>query len=111
MTDYDLGGTNLLYSSAEIFTWKKFDNNTVVVVYGGLGEQHELAIVSGSPAVTVEGSGITTKSINGTAILNWQTSSTRRVAQVGHLLVYILDRNSAYNYWVPDFVRSDEWGA
>lgn len=111
MTDYDLGGTNLLYSSAEIFTWKKFDDKTVLVVYGGPGEQHELAIVSTSSATTVEGSGITTQSTNGTTILNWQTSSTRRVVQVGSLLVYILDRNSAYNYWVPDFVRSDEWGA
>jgi beta-galactosidase GanA len=111
VTDYDLGGTTLLYSSAEIFTWKKFEDDTVLVVYGGPGEQHELAVVSTSSATTVEGSGITTKSTNGTTILNWQTSSTRRVVQVGSLLVYILDRNSAYNYWVPDFVRSDEWGA
>ena len=111
VTDYDLGGSTLLYSTAEIFTWKKFEQNTVVVVYGGPGELHELAVVSSSPATTVEGTGVTTKSTNGTTILNWQTSSTRRVVQVGNVLVYILDRNSAYNYWVPDFVRSDEWGA
>lgn len=111
VTDYDLGGTTLLYSSAEIFTWKKFEDKTVVVVYGGPGEQHELAVVSSSAAKTVEGDGITTKSTNGSTILNWQSSSTRRVVQVGSLYIYILDRNSAYNYWVPDFVRSDAWGA
>lgn len=111
VTDYDLAGTNLLYSSAEIFTWKKLADKTVVVVYGGPGEQHELAVKSTSAATTVEGSGVTTKSANGVTILNWQTSSTRRVVQIGSLLVYILDRNTAYNYWAPDFVRTDAWGA
>ena len=111
VTDYDLGGTNLLYSTAEIFTWKNFGKKTALVVYGGPGELHELAVVTTSSASVVEGSGVTTKSTNSTTILNWQTSSTRRVVQIGSLFVYILDRNSAYNYWVPDFVRNDKWGA
>lgn len=111
VTDYDLGGTALLYSSAEIFTWKDFGQKTVLVVYGGPGELHELAIITESPAKVVEGSGVTTETTNGTTILNWQTSSTRQVVQVGSLFVYILDRNSAYNYWVPDFVRTDKLGA
>lgn len=111
MTDYDLGGTTLLYSTAEIFTWKKFDKQTVVVVYGGPGEQHELAVLSSKAAKQVEGTPVISKSTKGTVILNWSTSSARRVVQVGDLLVYILDRNSAYNYWVPDFVRNDKWGA
>lgn len=111
VTDYHLGGTTLLYSSAEIFTWKKFDTKTVLVVYGGPGEQHELAVVTDSAAKTIEGADVTTKSDNGVTILNWQFSTTRRVVQVGSLFVYILDRNSAYNYWVPDFVRTDEWEA
>ena len=111
VTDYDLGGTTLLYSTAEIFTWKDFGQKTALIVYGGPGELHELAVVTKSSAKVVEGTGVTTKSTNGTTILNWQTSSTRRVVQVGSLFVYILDRNSAYNYWVPDFVRTDKWGA
>jgi len=111
VTDYDLGGTNLLYSTAEIFTWKKFDNKTVLVVYGGPGEVHELAATSTSPPIVVEGFNVTTQNTNGTSMLNWQTSSTRRVVQIGNLFIYILDRNSAYNYWVPDFVRDDKWGA
>lgn len=111
VTDYDLGGTTLLYSSAEIFTWKKFDKKTVLVVYGGPGEQHELALVSESAAKIVEGAEVTSKNVNGSTVLNWETSSTRRVVQVGNTFVYILDRNSAYNYWVPDFVRDDKWGA
>lgn len=111
VTDYDLGGTDLLYSTAEIFTWKKFGDKTVLIVYGGPGEQHELAVVTSSSAKTIEGDGVTTSNKNGAAVLNWQTSSTRRVVQVGDLFVYILDRNSAYNYWVPDFARTDEWAS
>ena len=101
----------MLYSTAEIFTWKKFEKNTVLVVYGGPGEQHELSVVGSTPARVVEGTGITTKSTGKATTINWQTSSTRRVVQIGHLLVYVLDRNTAYNYWVPDFVRTDKWGA
>ena len=111
VTDYDVGGITLLYSTAEIFTWKKFEKKTVLVVYGGPGELHELSVITSSSANVVEGSAVTTKQTNGTTTLSWQTSSTRRVVQVGSLFVYILDRNTAYNYWVPDFVRTDEWGA
>ena len=111
VTDYDIGGTTLLYSTAEIFTWKNFGKKTALVVYGGPGEEHELAIISKSRATIVEGTGVTTKSTNTTTILNWHTSSTRRVVQVGSVYVYILDRNSAYNYWVPDLVRTDKWAA
>jgi hypothetical protein len=111
VTDYDVGGTTLLYSTAEIFTWKKFSKKTVLVVYGGPGEQHELAVISTSSAKVVEGKDVKSKTTGGTTILNWKTSSTRRVVQVGGLFVYILDRNTAYNYWVPDLVRDDKWGA
>jgi hypothetical protein len=111
VTDYDIGGTTVLYSTAEIFTWKKFDSKTVLVVYGGPGEQHELAIKTTSSAKQVEGSAVTTKSTNGTTILNWKVSSTRQVVQVGNVFVYALDRNTAYNFWTPDFVRTDQWAA
>jgi hypothetical protein len=111
VTDYNLGDTTLLYSTAEIFTWKNFGKKTALVVYGGPGELHELAVITNSWATIIEGSGVSTKTTNGTTILNWQTSSTRRVIQIGSLFVYILDRNAAYNYWVPDFVRIDKWGA
>jgi hypothetical protein len=111
VTDYDLGGATLLYSTAEILTWKKYSTKTVLVVYGGPGELHELAVLSNDSTKTIEGTGVTTKSASGTTIINWQTSTTRRVVQIGSLFVYILDRNSAYNYWVPDFARTDKWGA
>ncbi|KAH7399870.1 glycoside hydrolase superfamily [Cadophora sp. MPI-SDFR-AT-0126] len=111
VTDYSIGNATLLYSSAEIFTWKQVGSKTFLVVYGGAGEQHELALVSTSSAETIEGSGVTAKTNNSTTILGWKTSSTRRVVQVGDVIIYVLDRNTAYNFWVPDFKRSDSWGA
>lgn len=57
VTDYDVGGFNLLYSTAEIFTWAKYGQRTVLVVYGGPDEQHELAVSRTSGATSVEGSG------------------------------------------------------
>lgn len=111
VTDYSIGDTTLLYSTAEIFTWKQVGTKIFLVVYGGAGEQHELAILSKSAAKTIEGSGITVKADNSTTILGWKTSSTRRVVQVGSLYIYILDRNTAYSYWVPDFKRTDSWGS
>ncbi|KAK5021119.1 hypothetical protein LTR60_000118, partial [Cryomyces antarcticus] len=91
VTDYDLGGINLLYSSAEIFTWKRYASKTVLVVYGGPNERHELAVSDAGRADTVEGSGVTTSTKNGATILNWQTSPKRRVVQLhNNLYIYIL---------------------
>ncbi|KAI9713478.1 MAG: hypothetical protein M1820_000860 [Bogoriella megaspora] len=106
VTDYDLGGTNLLYSSAEIFTWKNYSNKTVLVVYGGPDEQHELAIQNGGEATIVEGTGVTTAELNNSTVLNWHVSSQRSVVQLGNLYVYIVDRYSAYDYWVLDLPSS-----
>ncbi|KAF2094930.1 beta-galactosidase [Rhizodiscina lignyota] len=99
VVDYDVGGTKLLYSSAEIFTWKKYSSSTVLVVYGGPGELHEMAFKTNKKPSVLEGSGITFGSKKGAYILNFETSTSRRIVQVGSLFVYVLDRNSAYNYW------------
>ncbi|KFZ01799.1 hypothetical protein V500_00608 [Pseudogymnoascus sp. VKM F-4518 (FW-2643)] len=102
VTDYDVGGTNLLYSTAEVFTWKNFTSGTVLILYGGPGELHEAAITTTATSSIVEGTNVQTKYVNGALVMQWHTTSSRRIVQVGNLLVYILDRNSAYNYWVPD---------
>lgn len=91
VTDYDLGGINLLYSTAEIFTWKKYGDKTVLVVYGGPNEEHELAISKGGKAETVEGSDVTTASKSGATVLHYTTGSERRVVKLENgLYVYLL---------------------
>ncbi|PTB61654.1 glycoside hydrolase family 35 protein [Trichoderma citrinoviride] len=108
VTDYPVGNFTLLYSSAEIFTWKKFADKTVLILYGGAQELHEVAVKNpfGSSKTTkakkIEGSNVaihTTKDL--TLVLQWTVGSTRQVIQLGNLVIYMVDRNSAYNYWVP----------
>ncbi|QMW42944.1 hypothetical protein AFCA_007162 [Aspergillus flavus] len=104
VVDYNVSGTNIIYSTAEVFTWKKFDGNKVLVLYGGPKEHHELAIASKSNVTIIEGSdsGIVSTRKGSSVIIGWDVSSTRRIVQVGDLRVFLLDRNSAYNYWVPE---------
>jgi hypothetical protein len=94
VTDYDLDGIKLLYSTAEIFTWQRYGDKRVLVVYSGPGENNELAIAdaSYSKATIVEGDNveINIKKLNDRTIINFSTSSTRRVVKSGNLLVYIL---------------------
>lgn len=103
VTDYDISGVNLLYSSAEIFTWKKYDNKRVLVVYGGPGETHELAVSHGGHAWTTEGSGVKTSQKGGVTVVQYTASSERRIVRLAcGLTIYLLDRYSAYDYWVID---------
>jgi hypothetical protein len=93
VTDYDLGGVNLLYSSAEIFTWKKYGDKTVLVVYGGPNEEHELAVSDAGKAETIEGSDVTISTKNGATVLHYTTSSERRIVKLENgLYVYLLGR-------------------
>ncbi|PWY65732.1 beta-galactosidase extracellular [Aspergillus heteromorphus CBS 117.55] len=103
VADYNVSGTKIIYSTAEVFTWKKFTDSKVLVLYGGSGEHHELSIASRSNVTVVEGSesGITSKQTGSSVVVGWDVSATRRIIQVGDLKVLLLDRESAYNYWVP----------
>ncbi|KAK2028439.1 family 35 glycosyl hydrolase [Colletotrichum zoysiae] len=116
VSDYPVGDKNLVYCTAEIFTWKKYVNKTVLVVYGGAGEHHELAVEGEEVDVTdenvIEGSDVTVEQKDGYTVLGWAVSDKRKVIRVhGSLYVYLLTRNEAYNFWVPpavgDFATSD----
>ncbi|KAH9880193.1 hypothetical protein J1614_002219 [Plenodomus biglobosus] len=110
VADYEVGDFNVLYSSAEVFTWKKYGNRTVLVVYGGPNETHELAVSKTSGATAVEGSGVKFANRNGNTILHWTSTSDRRVVRIGSdLYIVILDRNSAYNYWTVNTLGDEAY--
>lgn len=90
VTDYPVGDSKLLYSTAEIFTWQVFDNKTVLIVYGGPNELHELAVAGATGGTVVEGDGVTIQQTNTSVVAQWQTSADRRILQVGDLFIYIL---------------------
>ncbi|KUL82910.1 hypothetical protein ZTR_10382 [Talaromyces verruculosus] len=104
VTDYDLGGMNLIYSSAEIFTWARgVGQKRTAVLYGGEGELHEIALLAnlGRPSI-IEGSGVTTRKQGSTWVLQWKVTPERQIVQIGSLELYLVWRNEAYNYWVME---------
>jgi len=92
VSNYDLGGQGLTYSTAEIFTWHKYADKTVLVVYGGPGETHELAFsVTGLQVLEGE---VKSLGSRGYSVLNFKADGTRKVARIGvsapFIYVYML---------------------
>ncbi|KAI0602624.1 beta-galactosidase precursor [Biscogniauxia sp. FL1348] len=106
-TDYGVRGHKLLYSTAEIFTHQKYKDKTVLVVYTGSNEMNELAVeVEGLPHIIADETILVNKT-SGLVTLAWETSTTRRIVRINdELHIYILDRNSAYRYWVSEVANS-----
>ncbi|AEO65317.1 glycoside hydrolase family 35 protein [Thermothielavioides terrestris NRRL 8126] len=107
VTDYPVGAMTLVYCTAEIFTWQKFDNGqTVAVLYGGVvGETHELLLQRGGADLqaTVTRSPEVRTSLEGQFVYaQWTTTGDRQFVRVGNTYIYLVDRNAAYNYWVAD---------
>ncbi|KAK6081556.1 glycosyl hydrolase family 35 [Seiridium cupressi] len=106
VTDYDVHGFQLIYSTAEIFTHQKYDSKTVLVVYTGPGETNELAIKTSSVPKIIAGDSVAVHHDTDIAILTWATSGERKVIKVDDLYICAIDRNSAYNYWAPPISNS-----
>lgn len=103
VTDYDVGGYNLVYSSADVYTHGATSEKRVLLLYGLAGETHELAFPSKLGKPTVEGDESTVKieSVGSTVVVQWDVTETRKVLHYGsNLDVYLLWRNDAFNYWV-----------
>ncbi|KAJ7688379.1 glycoside hydrolase superfamily [Mycena rosella] len=104
VVDYVAGSTNMLYSSGEILTWASMDSRDVIFVYGSNGELHETAFKfpSSVPTATVvSGTGtIKTRSLAGNSLVLQYTTSGQTVVQIGNILLYILDRENAYQFWI-----------
>ncbi|KAG6919301.1 hypothetical protein DXG01_007434 [Tephrocybe rancida] len=104
VVDYTAGSSHILYSSAEIFTWATIDGKDVIVVYGNAGELHETAFTFSSTAPVAKvlsGPGsIQQKSLEGNSLALQFTTTGQTVVQVGSILLYVLDRANAYEFWV-----------
>lgn len=104
VTDYDVGGYNLVYSSADVYTHGASGERRVLLLYGLAGETHELAFPADLGEPTVEGDdGGTVKieTVGSTVVVQWDVTEERKVLHYGsNLDVYLLWRNDAFNYWV-----------
>ncbi|KAK8034885.1 hypothetical protein PG993_009880 [Apiospora rasikravindrae] len=109
VTDYDVQGIELLYSTADIFTHQTLLNGSkVLIIYAGQNEFNEFVVNEPGPFNVVEGGQNLSRlgSASKSPILGWFTSTERTIVQVGDLTVYLLDRRSAYQYWVTAVVGS-----
>lgn len=93
VTDFSVADVNILYSTAEIFTWKSFEDHKILVVYGGDDEIHELA-VKGQKARTrtLAGSDITVEQKDEYVVIQYKPSSKRGVVRVGALTILLLGK-------------------
>lgn len=90
----------------EPFSRKKFGSKHVLVLFGAPGETHETAFTySGkAPTVNVADKKTVTKTQakDGVLIINYVTTG-QTVVEIGDdLLLFLVDRNTAYRFWVPD---------
>ncbi|KAL4888053.1 putative beta-galactosidase E [Aspergillus ambiguus] len=109
VTDYDIGGINLIYSTAEIFTWVRGSNDKrVLFLYGGEDELHEFALEEGlQKPIVAEGKGVKIRKRKGSGwIIQWNVLSSRRVIRSGPLEVHLLWRNDAYQHWALEIPSS-----
>ncbi|EJD54069.1 putative beta-galactosidase A, partial [Auricularia subglabra TFB-10046 SS5] len=106
VVDYAAGSTHILYSSAEIMTWATIDGRDVIVLYGDPGELHETAIASSGPAPAMKvlsrtaSSEIKQDTISAGVTAIQFTTDGQSVVQLGSALLYIVDRENAYQFWV-----------
>lgn len=103
VTDYDVGGHDLVYSSADIYTQGASGHKRVLLLYGVAGETHELAFASelGTPIVEGDNSTVKIETVGSVTAVQWEVTEDRKVLHYGDDLdVYLLWRNDAFNYWV-----------
>ncbi|KIX93286.1 uncharacterized protein Z520_10929 [Fonsecaea multimorphosa CBS 102226] len=109
LTDYDVGGINMIYSSAEVFTWNTDSSGkTVLILYGGANELHEMAFPPSLPAPSVaKGSSTSLHSTPSGWIIQWTVVPDRQILTFGSSLeIHLLWRNDAYTLWTLELEAS-----
>lgn len=113
VTDYDVGGLNLIYSSADVYTHGASGEKRVLILYGAAGETHELAFPSdmGKPTVEGDSSTVTVKTVGSAVVVQWNVTKDRKVLHYGNKLdVYLLWRNDAFDYWALELEAASPIG-
>lgn len=81
----------MLYSSAEVFAWKRYEDRIVLLLYGDVDENHEVAFVGQKKYELLEGSGVKVTLQENVIYLNWAVTSDRKILRLaGSFYVYLL---------------------
>ncbi|KAE8152120.1 putative beta-galactosidase [Aspergillus avenaceus] len=110
VTDYRVGDLTLLYSSAEVLTYATLDVN-VLVLYLNAGQTGSFALKD-EPALTFKTYGSTNltsaETSHGTRYSYVQGEGVTALQFSNKLLVYLLDKQSAWNFFAPPTVSTPE---
>ncbi|KAI1390475.1 glycoside hydrolase family 35 protein [Hypoxylon trugodes] len=112
VSDYPVGEVNLVYSSAEILSWKKYQTRTILILYGGAEENHEFAVPAtlGCPTSS-EGVSFRCELIQELVVVQWDVEDSSQILYFsGGFEIHLLWRNEAYNYWILDLPAPDPIG-
>lgn len=92
VTDYPVGDTTLVYCTAEIFTWQEYEDKTVLIVYGGMGETHELLLKRTAIGMFTKTSpDVKTKQDGPHLYAQWTvTDKEEQFIRAGNLYVYLI---------------------
>lgn len=98
-TDYHFGNLTLLYCTADILTWSK----SVIVLYAEEGQTSQFAFKSPGRHLTFKSYGTANVSAasNSSAYTYTQTSGSTVLRFSDGLVVYLLETQTAWNFWAP----------
>lgn len=89
-TDFAAGDADIVYSTAEIFTWQKYGDKTVLVLYAGPNETNEVAIRTACEVCILEGALDQSKADGGVQLIQWKTQPERTVVSIGNVDIYLM---------------------
>jgi hypothetical protein len=105
VTDFEVGDYTVLYSTAEVFAAGTFGGQQTLILFGGPGEHHELAVKLSASArgeVALEAdpeSSVETAQHAGNAVISWDVSEERQVVTLNGLEIILLGMYSLSNCW------------
>ncbi|KAH6854926.1 glycoside hydrolase family 35 protein [Chaetomium sp. MPI-CAGE-AT-0009] len=82
----------------------EYTDQTIVVVYGGMGETHELLMKPTALGMSTKASpGVKTKQDGTHLYTQWKTTEGEEQSiRAGNLYIYLIAREAAYNFWVTE---------
>ncbi|KAJ5190140.1 beta-galactosidase E [Penicillium cinerascens] len=121
VTDYPVGKHSLVYSSADIFSWgSSRSGKTALIMYAAEGETNEFSIKPSAgrgkwtgPNPSSSGSSTQMSQMDSeTWTIKWSTTEAAQSVSFGSdLVIYLLWRNDAYQYWTLELPAAAPIGA
>ena len=104
VTDFNIGPSTLVYSTADVLTYAVFDGSPTVVLWVPTGESGEFLVKgakNGTVAASKGGSNIDFFTDKDGVIVTFTQQEGGTVVIVDDVRVIILDRTYAYTFWAP----------